>query len=150
MALIFAIVALCSKSKCLAITAIVIGALCIVLAIVFWIVLIAMLVRKASLENTYCPVLKTACCSGTYISSQYGYYMFTCQSSTCRADPLSNTVSSSCSGSYSLTVNAITCTGSSSCNGVADGQANTVCNSCSDSIICSSITTMSASGNYCK
>ena len=67
MAVILALIAACTKrkSKCLLIFTIVIGAVCIVLAIVFWILLGVMLSRKADLESKYCPVLTTACCSGT-------------------------------------------------------------------------------------
>ena len=152
-ALIVAIVALCTRSKCAAITAIVIGGICIALAIAFWIVLIVMFVRKAALENTYCPVLITACCSGTYIDSKYGYNLFTCQSSSCLANPFVYKVYSGCSGSYSKSYSygnsTLTCTGRSSCDGTANDQTASVCNTCSDSIDCVVISATN-SGTYCK
>ena len=156
-ALIVAIVAFCTRSTIAAIIAIVIGGICIVLAIVFWIVLIVMLVRKAALENTYCPVLKTACCSGTYIDSKYGYNLFSCNSSSCAADPLSYTVYSTCNGSYSSSVNtgtiAVSCTANSKCEGTAKDQTASVCNTCSISISCNSNSASASdttSGTYCK
>ena len=150
-ALILAILALCNKSRGLAIAAIVIGAICIVVAIIFWIILIVMLVRKAALESTYCPVLTTACCSGTYINSIYGYNLFTCQpsSNTCSANPLTYSVSATCSGSYSQTLFGVSCTGTSSCNGVAYDLYSSVCSSCSQSISCAANQATGA-GTYCK
>ena len=161
-ALILAIVAACNKSKCLAISAIVIGAVCIVLAIVFWIVLIVLVSRKATLETKYCSVLATACCSGTYISSSYGYNLFTCitraSSSKCVADPFSYSVTAYCIGSYYADYSSIYCSGNSQCSGTANDQTPSVCSQCKQSIDCYykysnvsvTVSSTSSSNNYCK
>jgi hypothetical protein len=177
LALIFALVALCNKSKCLAIAAIVIGSICIVIAIVFWIILIVLLVRKASLENTYCPSIKTACCSGSYISSsiallyfKFDYNKFTCQSSssTCSANPFTYIVMGTCSGSlsstpytyysysytnyYSLTYSptTVSCSGTSSCNGYAYDPSSSLCSDCTQNLDCGSYSIVQYTRTYCK
>jgi hypothetical protein len=164
LALIFALVALCNKSKCMAIAAIVIGSICIVIAIIFWIILIVLLVRKASLESTYCPAITTACCSGSYISDStaslyfvFGFNQFACQSSssTCSANPFTYTVAGTCSGSISKSVTYLStsysCSGTSSCNGYAYDPTSTLCSDCTQSLSCGSYTQLvQYTRTYCK
>lgn len=153
-ALIFAICGAINKNTCLCITAIIIGAVCILLAIAFWIAFAIIISRKVALENKYCQTLKTACCSGTYIASN-SYKQFACSlENSCWADPFSYTVYAICKGSFSGTISGLYCSGTSRCEGTAVDQTSAVCSLCSITGSCSLSSyyssDISSSGNYCK